>query len=168
MIAFTGRLLEEKGIIPLIESVEQLCAQRDDVYLFLAGDGDLNEYVKEHETEHIIPLGRLAFEDIISMLSDSDIFCLPSFSEGFSTSVLEAVACGCYVITTERGGSKEMITSREYGMIIKNNEKQRVYDALIEIIDKDDEREMACIKCYDKLKSNYTWDIVSDKVIELT
>ena len=42
MIAFTGRLLEEKGIIPLIESVEQLCAQRDDVYLFLAGDGDLN------------------------------------------------------------------------------------------------------------------------------
>lgn len=168
VIAFTGRLLEEKGIIPLIESVEQLCAQRDDVYLFLAGDGDLNEYVKEHQAEHIIPLGRLAFEDIISMLSDSDIFCLPSFSEGFSTSVLEAVACGCYVITTERGGSKEMITSREYGMIIKNNEKQRVYDALIEIIDKDDEREMACIKCYDKLKSNYTWDIVSDKVIELT
>lgn len=168
VIAFTGRLLEEKGIIPLIESVEQLCAQRDDVYLFLAGDGDLNEYVKEHQAEHIIPLGRLAFEDIISMLSDSDIFCLPSFSEGFSTSVLEAVACGCYVITTERGGSKEMITSRDYGMIIKNNEKQRVYDALTEIIDKDDERTMACIKCYDKLKSNYTWDIVSDKVIELT
>lgn len=168
VIAFTGRLLEEKGIIPLIESVEQLCAQRDDVYLFLAGDGDLNEYVKEHEAEHIIPLGRLAFEDIISMLSDSDIFCLPSFSEGFSTSVLEAVACGCYVITTERGGSKEMITSRDYGMIIKNNEKKRVYDALTEIIDKDDERTMACIKCYDKLKSNYTWDIVSDKVIELT
>ena len=152
----------------MIESVEQLCAQRDDVYLFLAGDGDLNEYVKEHEAEHIIPLGRLAFEDIISMLSDSDIFCLPSFSEGFSTSVLEAVACGCYVITTERGGSKEMITSRDYGMIIKNNEKKRVYDALTEIIDKDDERTMACIKCYDKLKSNYTWDIVSDKVIELT
>ena len=50
----------------------------------------------------------------------------------------------------------------------KNNEKQRVYDALTEIIDKDDERTMACIKCYDKLKSNYTWDIVSDKVIELT
>lgn len=168
VIAFTGRLLKEKGVIPLVESVEKICKQRDDVYLFLAGDGDLDEYVKEHEAEHIIPLGRLAFEDIISMLSDSDIFCLPSFSEGFSTSVLEAVACGCYVITTERGGSKEMITSRDYGMIIKNNEKKRVYDALTEIIDKDDERTMACIKCYDKLKSNYTWDIVSDKVIELT
>lgn len=167
IIAFTGRLLKEKGIIPLVESVEKICKQRDDVYLFLAGDGDLDEYVNEHASDHIIPLGRLSFEDIIYMLVDSDIFCLPSFSEGFSTSVLEAVACGCYVITTERGGSKEMITSREYGMIIKDNEQQRVYDALLQIIDNDEERKNACEQCYDKLKNNYTWDIVSDKVLEL-
>lgn len=167
VIAFTGRLLKEKGIIPLVESVEKICEQRDDVYLFLAGDGDLDEYVKEHSSNHIIPLGRLSFESIIDMLVDSDIFCLPSFSEGFSTSVLEAVACGCYVITTERGGSKEMITSRDYGMIIKNNEQKRVYDALLQIVDNDGERRMACERCYDKLKNNYTWDIVSDKVIEL-
>ena len=127
----------------------------------------MNEYVKEHSSNHIIPLGRLSFESIIDMLVDSDIFCLPSFSEGFSTSVLEAVACGCYVITTERGGSKEMITSRDYGMIIKNNEQKRVYDALLQIVDNDGERRMACERCYDKLKNNYTWDIVSDKVIEL-
>lgn len=167
VIAFTGRLLKEKGIIPLVESVEKICKQRDDVYLFLAGDGDLNEYVKEHSSNHIIPLGRLSFESIIDMLVDSDIFCLPSFSEGFSTSVLEAVACGCYVITTERGGSKEMITSRDYGMIIKNNEQKRVYEAILQIVDNDEERRNACERCYDKLKNNYTWDIVSDKVLKL-
>lgn len=167
VIAFTGRLLKEKGIIPLVESVEEICIQRDDVYLFLAGDGDLNDYVYEHASKHIIPLGRLSFESIIDMLVDSDIFCLPSFSEGFSTSVLEAVACGCYVITTERGGSKEMITSREYGMIIKNNEQKRVYDAILQIVDNDEELRNACMHCYDKLKNNYTWDIVSDKILGL-
>lgn len=167
VIAFTGRLLKEKGIIPLVESVEKICAQRDDVYLFLAGDGDLDEYVKSHASNHIIPLGRLSFENIIYMLVDSDIFCLPSFSEGFSTSVLEAVACGCYVITTERGGSKEMITSRDYGMIIKNNEQSRVYNAILEILDNDSERKTACTNCYTKLKNNYTWDIVSDKMLGL-
>ena len=167
VIAFTGRLLKEKGIIPLVESVEKICEKRDDVYLFLAGDGDLSDYVSGHEGKHIIPLGRLAFENIVYMLVDSDIFCLPSFSEGFSTSVLEAVACGCYVITTERGGSKEMITSRDYGMIIKNNEQSRVYNAILEILDNDRERKTACTNCYTKLKNNYTWDIVSDKVLEL-
>ena len=101
------------------------------------------------------------------MIVECDIFCLPSFSEGFSTSVLEAVACGCYVITTERGGSKEMITSRDYGMIIKNGDEINVYNSLVEIIDKDEERGEVGKVCLEKLEKNYTWDIVSDHVISL-
>jgi glycosyltransferase involved in cell wall biosynthesis len=45
VIVFTGRLLEEKGIIPLVSSVERICKDREDVYLFLVGDGPLEEYV---------------------------------------------------------------------------------------------------------------------------
>ncbi len=167
VIAFTGRLLEEKGIIPLISSVEKICKERDDVYLILAGDGPLDEYVNEHKSDHIIPVGRLDYQDVISLLVESDIFCMPSFSEGFSTSVLEAVACNCYVITTERGGSKEIIVSKEYGTIIKNNKEKLVYDALVEIMDDDSAREKACKNSYSKLIKEFTWDVTTDKVIQI-
>ncbi len=167
VIAFTGRLLEEKGIIPLISSVEKICKERDDVYLVLAGDGPLDEYVNEHKSDHIIPVGRLEYQDVISLLVESDIFCMPSFSEGFSTSVLEAVACNCYVVTTERGGSKEIIVSKDYGTIIKNNKEKLVYDALVEIIDDDSAREKACKNSYDKLINEFTWEVTTDKVIKI-
>ena len=167
VIAFTGRLLEEKGIIPLISSVEKICEKRDDVYLVLAGDGPLEEYVNEHKSDHIIPVGRLEYPDVISLLVESDIFCMPSFSEGFSTSVLEAVACNCYVITTERGGSKEIIVSKDYATIIKNNKEKLVYDALVEVLDDDFAREKACKNSYDKLINEFTWEVTTDKVIKI-
>jgi glycosyltransferase involved in cell wall biosynthesis len=137
------------------------------VYLVLAGDGPLDEYVNEHKSDHIIPVGRLEYQDVISLLVESDIFCMPSFSEGFSTSVLEAVACNCYVVTTERGGSKEIIVSKDYGTIIKNNKEKLVYDALVEIIDDDSAREKACKNSYDKLINEFTWEVTTDKVIKI-
>lgn len=167
VIVFTGRLLEEKGIIPLISSVEKICKDRNDVYLFLAGDGPLEDYVNKHRSEHIIPVGRLDYQNVISLLCDSDIFCMPSFSEGFSTSILEAAACRCYIITTERGGSKELVVSRDYGTIIPNNDEKLVLDALVEVLDEPEKRRKSCEKCFDKLINEFTWDVTAEKIIQI-
>ena len=167
VIAFTGRLLEEKGIKQLISVVEKIGKIRNDIYLLLAGDGDLEDYVCRHKSDHIIPTGRLEYQDIISMLCVSDIFCMPSFSEGFSTSILEAAACKCYIVTTERGGSKELVVSEDYGTIITDNDEKLVYDALVEIIDDPEKRNDACEKCYRKLVNEFTWDVTTDRIIQI-
>ncbi len=168
VIAFTGRLLEEKGIKQLVSSVERISKDRDDVYLLLAGDGDLEEYVDQRKSEHIIPMGRLEYQDVISMLCESDIFCMPSFSEGFSTSILEAAACKCYIITTERGGSKELVVSNEYGTIIPTNDEELVYNAIVQVLDDDEFRKEACEKSYQKLISEFIWDVTADKIINIS
>lgn len=49
----------------------------------IAGEGPEEEFVKNHRSQYIIPLGRLPFPNIIELLKESDIFCLPSISEGF-------------------------------------------------------------------------------------
>lgn len=167
VISFTGRLLKEKGILQLIDAVNQLRTEGNPIYLFLAGDGDEEKTVQEKASEGIIPLGRLEFEEIIAMLQQTDIFCLPSDSEGFSTSVLEAAACNCYIITTERGGSKEMLLSRDYGMIIKENDVETVKNALAEVMYEKDYRDQAVQKTYERLKQNYTWEIVASKVYDI-
>ena len=167
VITFTGRLLPEKGIPQLITAMKRINKNKKNVYLFIAGDGDLEEYVNKSKTSNIITLGRLSFEEIIKLLSETDIFCLPSFSEGFSTSILEAIACKCFVVTTERGGAKETFPTDDYGMVIKNNNVDLLEHSLMKVIDDKEKREKAVQLAYDRLKENYTWDIVAAKVERL-
>lgn len=56
---------------------------------------------------------------------------MPSVSEGMPTSVMEAIACHNFVITTERGGAKEIISDDSYGIILENNKKDLVEKALL-------------------------------------
>ena len=164
VITFTGRLLKEKGLPSLLNVMDRICREREDVYLFIAGDGDMQNEVDERKTPHIIPLGRIDFEHIVALLSESDIFCLPSFSEGFSTSILEAAACGCYILTTARGGAKELLITDEYGSVIPNNEEEVLYSALLDVLENPTKREMAVKLTYERLKSVFTWTNVVEKV----
>lgn len=164
VITFTGRLLKEKGLPQLLNVVEELLIKRKDIYLFIAGDGDMEREVHQRKSEHIIPLGRIDFEHIIALLNESNIFCLPSFSEGFSTSILEAAACKCYVLTTARGGAKELLITNDYGTVILNNEERRLYSALEEILDDLEKRKKAVELTYERLKTHFTWDIVAEQI----
>lgn len=164
VITFTGRLLKEKGLPSLLNVVEKLCEEYKDLYLLIAGDGDMKEEVETRKSEHIIPLGRIGFEEIITLLTESDIFCLPSFSEGFSTSILEAAACKCYIVTTARGGAKELLINDEYGCVIPNNSEEVLFDALKNVIEDRDKRVRGVKLAYERLENNFTWNQVGEKV----
>lgn len=164
IVTFTGRLLKEKGLPSLLNVMDRINKKREDVYLFIAGDGDMEKEVYDRKNKHIIPVGRIDFEHIVTLLTESDIFCLPSFSEGFSTSILEAAACGCYILTTARGGAKELLINDEYGCIIPNNQENILYDALVEVIDDPDKRKKGIELTYQRIKQKFTWDIVAKNV----
>ena len=157
IVTFTGRLLKEKGIYELIDAVERINQDSIQLHLMLAGDGDEADYVNKHASSYIHPLGRISFHDIISLLEQSDIFCLPSFSEGFSTSALEAAACNCYIITTERGGTKELVINKEYGIVMKHNSTENIYHALSRAISSQEMSMKGCALCYSRLKDHFTW-----------
>lgn len=167
MICFTGRLIKEKGIYQLVEAVQNLNSNHKKYYLFVAGDGEEYQQICEQKSEEVIMLGRIDMEEVIGLLSQADIFCLPSDSEGFSSSVLEAAACKCFVITTERGGSKELIVDRNHGIIIPDNKPETVMNALKDASGNQDYRNSAVETAYDRLIHNYTWDIVAQRVCEL-
>lgn len=167
MICFTGRLIKEKGIYQLVESVQNLNRKNKKYYLFIAGDGEEYQQILNRKNEEIVLLGRISMEDVIGLLLQSDIFCLPSDSEGFSSSVLEAVACKCCVITTERGGSKELLVDRNHGIIIPDNKVETVMNALEMASENQDYRKSASETAYNRLIHNYTWEIVAQKVYEL-
>ena len=80
VISFTGRLLKEKGIPSVLSSIEKIQKKYNNIYLIIAGDGDLKEEIEKRKSKHIIPLGKISYQEVVRLLQETDIFCLPSFS----------------------------------------------------------------------------------------
>lgn len=164
VITFTGRLLNIKGVQELLDAFNQI--NREDLFLFYAGDGPEFERLKAKANDRVIFLGQIDFEQIISLLKTSDIYCLPSVSEGMPTSVLEAVATKTFVITTYNGGARELIINNDYGIITKGNSAQETKAAIEKSLDKQ-YRSVAVEKSYAALLQDFTWEKTAKKLESL-
>jgi len=123
----TGRLIERKGYKYLIEAVKEV----EGFELWLIGDGNIKselEQLSRNSKSKIIFLGKKPHNEIITYLQKADIFCLPSLNEGMSNSILEAMATGLPIITTDTGGSKELIKGN--GFIIEKQSSKDILDKL--------------------------------------
>lgn len=104
----TGRLIARKGYQYLIPAIKGL----KNVELTLVGGGDLRSELDELASKNQVKVhftGEVKHDEIVKYLQNSDIFVLPSLNEGMSNSILEAMSCGLPIITTNTGGSKELI-----------------------------------------------------------
>lgn len=118
MIAFVGRFIPEKGIGPIVEASKSSRLIDAGVTFVLAGDGPMAEEVRQSQSESLRWVGKLSASDVSALLQQSDLLCLPTRSEGFSTTLLEAAACGCPAVVTDVGGAREVIPDERYGTII--------------------------------------------------
>ncbi len=164
VVAFVGRLIPEKGIVQLIDAIEQL---KQPVRLLVAGDGALAEQLNKRERQKTILLGPLPFNEVIALLSESDIFCLPSDSEGMPTSVLEAVAAGCFVITTAHGGAKELIVDENHGIIMEDNRLETVKNALTRALSDPAYCQRAAEVCKEALCRHFTFTATAGRIVEV-
>ncbi len=120
-ILFLSRIVKEKGIFEMIEAFENISKIIDDIELVIAGDGEDFQELKRRvsDIKNIQMVGEVRGEEKISLFKESDIYCLPSYSEGLPISVLEAMLFGLPVITTRVGGLKSFFKNEEMGYLIE-------------------------------------------------
>lgn len=130
LVSVAGRLIPEKGIAQIIEasSNEELIEQN--VVFIIAGDGPMKAEVEKACSSNFIYVGRLNRNDMAALFLDSDLLCLPSRSEGFCTTLLEASACGCPSLTTDVGGASELILNDSYGSIMESGDAAEIVERL--------------------------------------
>lgn len=124
VIGFTGRLVRDKGIIELIRAFELLKKKHANVVLLLVGmleerdalPADIVKSIKK--SPHIINTGFVINSSIEYYYGLMDIFVLPSYREGFPTSVLEASAMGLPIITTRVTGCVDSIIENKTGIFV--------------------------------------------------
>jgi len=123
-----GRLIERKGYEYLVKALKGI---NHNITLTLIGDGNLKDHLRELSKKTSVSVefkGALAHMEIARELQKADIFIMPSLNEGMSNSVLEAMACGLPIITTNVGGSSELIDGN--GQVIEKADVNAIVSAL--------------------------------------
>ncbi len=165
IICYAGRLIPEKGVDKLCIAFKEL--NLENVYLFFAGEGVLDNFINKNKNENTFLLGKLNFNSVISLFKQSDIFCLPTVSEGFPTTVLEACACSCYTITTmQSGGALELVSDENFGTLMPDNNIKYIKEAIINAIN-DDNLKGKAQNAKNKVLKNFTWEKTAQKVESL-
>ena len=139
-ILFMSRFVTSKGVYELIDGFARIAAEFPDARLILAGDGEeragMERCVQERGLgERVTFPGYVMGRDKARLLLEADIFALPSYyNEGLPNALLEAMAAGAAVITSEAGGIPEVVHAPKNGIILKDITADTIAAALTELL----------------------------------
>lgn len=154
-----GRLVPEKGIAAMLEAARMLEGQN--IAFAFAGDGPLLENIKA-ASGRVFALGRLNPSEVAALLRASDAYCLPSRSEGFATTLLEACAMNAFPITTQVGGVAELEIGKYGGIVLPDMEARSVAEALTFVQDHREDCAAQGCTLGRKARINNSWSASAD------
>lgn len=145
VFGFVGRLDKDKGINELLESFRNILTENPSSHLLMVGrvdkastlDQSLYEWSKNEP--QIIYCGETF--NVEKYLAAIDIFILPSYREGFGTSVIEAEAMEVPVIVTDIIGPIEAMLDKQTGLVVKKKNALELTEAMINLMNDKNKRE---------------------------
>ena len=135
-----ARLSDEKGLSVLVMAAERVLASRPSVAFTVHGDGylrgDLTVQIERAGLEaHVHLNGAFSRQDLPAIMSGADIFALPSLTEGYPLSIVEAMAWGVPVVATNVGGVPELIRHGVNGLLCAAGDPDSLASALLALVD---------------------------------
>lgn len=126
LLVSVGSLIPRKGFGRLIDCCARLKAEGFDFRLCILGKGELEQELTDaiharhlEDTVHLLGFRTNPYPYIAA----ADLYVCPSYVEGFSTVVSEAVVLGVPVLTTDSSGMREILGDSEYGLITANDDE---------------------------------------------
>ena len=100
-----ARFVKEKNHINLIKSFKLALKEDNNLVLLLAGDGKLKSKIKSKINElnledKVLILGLISKDEVFNFYNLSEVFVMPSISEGLNVSFLEAISMNCKIVTS--------------------------------------------------------------------
>jgi glycosyltransferase involved in cell wall biosynthesis len=103
------------------------------ISLIIAGRGEedarIQQTVKAHRVEHVTFLPWI--EDMADQYGETDVFLLGSLHEAYGLTLIEALASGVPVVTTDVGCVGELIHNEEHGLVVPVNDEEAFCNAIL-------------------------------------
>jgi glycosyltransferase involved in cell wall biosynthesis len=155
VILFLSRMIQSKGIHDLITAIPTIL-KRNDATFIIAGPGKQIKY--SVPKQNIIQLGYIPHDITRFLYSCADIFTLPSLSENFPLSVLEAMASKNAVVASNVGGIPEMITHEKNGVLIPPHDPRSIEKAITRLLEDENYRKELGENAREAVIKKFQWD----------
>jgi glycosyltransferase involved in cell wall biosynthesis len=134
-VLFVGRIVREKGVFSLLQSIPLLDCKEDYLFLFVGDGPDLKELVQLSEKLKVSAytrfLGFIPDEECDHFYANVDILAFPTFfNEGFPMALFKSVAAGLPVITTQIRAAKDHLTAPDNVLWVEGESPESVAEAL--------------------------------------
>lgn len=165
-----GRLVPWKGFRMLIKIMPELLKTNQFFRLIIIGEGPdkkvLQKMIQNLHLEHkVFLIGKSDKQILAKYFAAADLFILNSGYEGFSHQILEAMAAGLAVITTDAGGNPEIVQQGVNGLMVGFNDELALLEA-IKILHNDAALQKHFIQAGYKTAARYTVKVMTEHTLE--
>lgn len=170
---FLGRLHYKKGLDLLIKGFSQINKQFAETHLLIVGPDEggykekILQWIQEEGIEKAVTfMGMLQGKDKAEAFAAADAFVLPSYSENFGITVIEAMVSRLPVLISDQVNISTPIKEAEAGLVIQC-EVGKLRDAMAVLYNQPDLRHRLVENATNLVNSTYTWDVAIKRLISM-
>jgi glycosyltransferase involved in cell wall biosynthesis len=171
-ILILGRIDRIKGFDLLLPAFAQLVIKNNNLNLVITGDcnspytAEVKQMIEEHKiSSKVIFTGQVIGDDKWTLYKNALMFVLPSYSENFGMSVIEAMACGCPVVISDKVGIYKDIEKEEAGIVVVTNPGS-IVAGIKRILEDVELRNKISFNALNLVKEKYDIEKVAVQIIE--
>lgn len=146
VILFVGNIIRDKGVLDLIHAFASVKSRYPNAFLFLIGASknqlfleEIEAAIKDAQLNRITLLGPKTQQEVAVWMNASDVFVLPSYTEGFGLVALEAMSCGTPVVASSVGGLPHLLQNG-CGLLVPPGDPRALSEGIMSILSNGDLR----------------------------
>jgi glycogen synthase len=164
-LLYHGRVDRRKGILDLLDALDLM---REPARLVVSGIGpDLDAARERAEGDGRVRfLGYAPYDEVPEVYGHGDVFVSPTYAEGFSNTILEAMACGLPVVSTRSVGVVDCLRDGDNGVLVDPGDVAGLARALDRVAADSALRERMRDRALAEVRSTYAWPVVAGLVMQ--
>jgi glycosyltransferase involved in cell wall biosynthesis len=137
---YVGRLTAVKGVPLILKAFRIVRRSRPEALLLICGDGEERPRLARLAqrlgiVNSVRFLGMLLPEQLVPYIACADAGLFASYEEGFSVAMVEQLACGCPIVSTEVSGARDLIVEGKNGFVLPDRDIKSYARRMLEILD---------------------------------
>ena len=159
-VLFLGAINQMKGCYDMVDVTKRVAEVVPDIKMVVAGAGEIEQVkskaIAEGVAEHFAFPGWVRGEQKEKLLKESDVFFLPSYTEGMPMSVLDAMGYGLPIVSTNVGGIPRIVHEGENGFLREPGDMTGFTEKIIQILTDDSMRQNMGEQSLEIVKERYS------------
>jgi glycosyltransferase involved in cell wall biosynthesis len=156
-----------KNVALLLEAFARVRPFHPDLKLVTVGDAPGDDLVRRCRalgiSDAVVFIEAMPREALLRYYQAAELFVMSSVQEGLGISMLEAIACGLPVVTTDCGGPSGVVVEGQTGLIVPNNDAEALAEGILRLLADSDALEALRARCVEFARRNFARPVIEQK-----